>query len=199
MLLDTIQQSRSALGQIAFKNNDRILMNNMAIRESFDNYIHLLRQEDVESADSLPDWPAELTAISDGIFKKGEKIICVRTIDKGLFPYLAFYALGRNQPSKHIVDLSGKYINVLRKCADGLHYEPEAFSYLVMDEYFKTKKPRNIFPCLILPSVIPEPLEFQWVYIAMRYMNMELSPSIDYHYLAEDEKEINLLKEYGIY
>ena len=200
MLLDKIQDSKILIGEIAYQKQYAPVIKSMpAIDEAFNNFIHFLREQDVDDLEEVCEWNDDLVKIQDGVYKKNKKLISVRTVPQGLFPYMAYYALGRNQKSKHIKDLSGKYINILTLCEDGVHYEPEAFSFLVLDNFFKSHNPKNIFPCLLLPSVIPEPLEFQWVFIAMRYMNMELSKQIDYHYLADNEKEIELLKEFDLY
>lgn len=200
MLLDKIQNSKQLIGQIAYqKNYTEIIKSLPAIDEAFNDFIHFLREKDIEALEDIQEWNHDLISIQDGIYKKGDKLISVRKMDKGLFPYMAYFALGRNQASEHIKDLSGKYINVLTACEDKIHYEPEAFSFLVLDDFFKTSNPRNVFPCLILPSVIPAPLEFQWVFVAMRYMNLELSSQIDYQYLADTKEEIELLKQYNLY
>lgn len=199
MLLDAIQESRMLIRSIVRKRNDPDLLKSVpALEESFDNFIHFIREQEIENLSSLKTWSEDLYSIQDGIYKKDKKLISVRTIPKGFFQYLAYYALGRNQISKYIPDLSGKYINILTLCEDQIHYEPEAFSFLIKDEFFETKNPKNIFPCLIIPTLIPKPLEFQWVFIAMRYMNMELSPLIEYKYLATEKEEIQLLKDFDL-
>lgn len=205
MLLKTVVKSKNSISQIIYgkKYND-LKKSFPALDESFNNFIYFLKQKDVLAFGDIPAWTKDsLRSICqrDGIYKDGEdKLICVRTVEEGMFQYMAFYALGTHQPSEHTQKLKGKYITIITRCEDKIHFEPNAFSYLIRDEFFEeTGNTRYIFPLLILPTVIPEELEYQWVYLAMRYFNMNLSPSIDYKYLATEPKEIELLKKFNLY
>ena len=205
MLLETITQSKNSISHIIYgKSYSNLKSSFPALDETFNNFLYFLSQAKTTSIEDLPDWPDDniySLKDSEGIYKnKGGDLISLRNVPSGMFPYMAFYALGTHQTSEHVQKLKGKYLTKLTKCEDQVHYEPVAFSYLIREEYFDDpENKRLVFPCLILPTVIPDELEFQWVYLAMRYFNNNISTQIDYKYLASDKKEIELLKRYNLY
>lgn len=205
MLFDVVVKSKISIAHViqTKEQYDKFKTSFPAMDETFSDFLYFLKNKPTISNDDLPIWPKNsLMDLRDkeGVFiSEKSTLISVRNIEKGLFPYAAFYALGSHQSSEYVKDLNGKYITILTQAVDKKHYEPIGFSYLIRDEYFQTKNTKLIFPCLTIPLVIPEELADHWVYLAMRYFNQNLSDTIEYKYLAVEENEINLLKRYDQY
>ena len=201
MLFQTLLDSEFKVNQLMCNMEDKtVALAVPVVSEVFSLFHSCIRTNSVSSITEIPEWDkTDLLALKDGIYRSGNRLIKVTDAPPDIFKYLAFYAVGLLADSFVSQDLGGKYITTIHLGADGVHYEPESFSYLIKSDFFKSGNPRNIVPFLLLPSTIPEPLSYQWVYLAMRKFNKDLSPEIDYKYLAESEEELTLLRSWDLY
>ena len=165
-----------------------------AISEIYSFFHEYFYENDCTTIDNLPSLPDDFSKLEAGLFKKNKKLVCITHIPQGYFKYLTLFCSGVMADSKMSPNLHGLYFCSLTLCEDNLHYEPESFTYLIQPEYFTSDNKKQIIPFLALPSTIPQSLEYQWVYLAMRKLNQDFSSEIEYKYLASEKEEIELLK-----
>lgn len=199
-LIEVLSKSQEviefALSKPKFKNE---LTSLPKINEIFTFFFKAIEEFNISKLETLPPLPVDLKNISNGIFLKDNYLICASTVSPISFKYDALYIGSLLNQSCVQLEMSGVHISILTKCADGIHYEPIAFSYLLRDDFFTSESSRFIVPFLNLPTTLPLELEFQWVYLAIRELSMKFCPAIEYKFLADDDKEINLLKQWGVY
>lgn len=169
------------------------------ILEVFSFFYEMLEKHPNLQANNLPALPKDLKEVQPGIYFKNGFIVCASPVTSEEFKYKALYSGSLANQSCIQSELSGVYLNILKVTADGFHVEPSAFSYLLRDEFFSNISTRFVVPFLILNTVIPEPLEFQWPYLAMKELSQQLSPLIEYRYLVTSDEELRLLVEWGQY
>lgn len=200
MLKDNIIESEnliiSALGMDKYK-KERVSL--PKINEVFSFFHSLLESSDLCNLDDVMDLPSDLKSLQQGVFKDKDRLIACTKLNAQEFKYLTMYSGSLLNHSKVADQLSGIYMCVLKKTEDQSYYEPTAFSYLFRDEFFLSSSDRFIVPLLILPTTIPEALEFQWPYLALRELAINHSPTLDYRYLLQDDKEIELAKNFNVY
>lgn len=200
MLKDTIIESENliicALGMEKY-NKERISL--PKINEVFSFFHNLLEASNLGHPDQLLDLPGDLKSLKQGVFKDKDRLISCTKLNAQEFRYLTMFSGSVLNQSIIADELSGIYMCILKKTEDNKHYEPTAFSYLFRDEFFQSKSDRFIVPLLILPTTIPEELEFQWPYLALRELSINHSPTLDYRFLLQDDKEVDLCKKFNLY
>lgn len=196
ILLNSENLIISALGMDKFQKERNSLPK---INEVFQFFHSLLEGKESINEGDIDSLPADLKALKTNLYKDNNYLISCTKVTAQEFKYLAMYSASLLTQSVISDELSGVYMCILRKCEDGIHYEPTAFSYLFRDEFFYSVSDRFIVPLLILPTTIPEQLEFQWPYLAMRELSLNHSPTLDYKYLLQDEKEIELAKLFNVF
>lgn len=185
----------SALGMDKYK-KERISL--PKINEVFSFFHNLLESSSLANHNDVLNFPSDLKSLKQGVFKDKDYLIACTKLNAQEFKYLTMFSGSVLNQSIVAEELSGIYMCVLRKTEDNF-YEPTAFSYLFRDEFFLSESDRFIVPLLILPTTIPDALEFQWPYLALRELSINHSPTLDYKYLLEDEKEIELVKKFNLY
>lgn len=200
MLKATIIESEnliiSALGMEKYK-KERISL--PKINEVFSFFHNLLESSNLTNENEVSALPSNLKLLKQGVFKDKDRLISCTKLNAQEFKYLTMFSGSLLNQSIVAEELSGIYMCVMQKTEDNIHYEPTAFSYLFRDEFFQSESDRFIVPLLILPSTIPDALEFQWPYLALRELSINHSPTLDYRFLLQDEKEIELVKKFNIY
>lgn len=162
----------------------------------------------------IREWDKSTCTQTDGVYSLGEKLISVSRVNKGQFQYIGMFCSGILETaaltsicdksitgiSQSIIsdELEGTYICVLKKIENTEFYEPEAFTYLIRDDYFKTENRKNIIPFLALPSTIPIELISIWVYLGLKHLSTEYLPEVEFSYLLETKDEENLVKTYNL-
>lgn len=169
------------------------------ISEIFSFFLKAISTYNIVQLNDLPNLPSDLKKITEGIYKKDQFLVCASNVKPQDFKYDALYIGSLINQSCVQNEMSGIHLSILTQCSDGYHYEPIAFSYLLKDDFFNSNSTRFIVPFLNLPTTVPDELEYQWVYLAMRQLSIHFSPLIEYKFLADDDKEISLLQSWGVY
>ena len=200
-LLTILANSRShiekAINKSKYKNH---LQSLPKINEQYEFFARASKSYNVVNPDLLPPLPENLREVQSGvIYKRGTHILCATAVTPESFKYEALYTAGLINHSCIKEDMSGVYISILKLSGDNIHYEPLAFSFLVRDDFFSSSSDRFILPFLILDETIPQPLIFQWVFLALQYLSVNLQTGIEYKHIASEKAEIDLLKSWGLY
>lgn len=199
-LLDIVNYSGLAIQNAITKSQYKNSLNDLPkINEVYSFFLELQKDHPEITIDSVPSLPEDLKKLTPGLYQKNNILICATAITPNEFKYKALYTGSLLNQSCLSGDLKGIYLSILKKCSDGIHYEPMSFSYLIRDEFFSSTSTRFIVPFLVLPATIPEELDSQWVYLAMRQLAKDLSPAIEYKYLLTEDKEIELMAAWGLY
>lgn len=162
----------------------------------------------------IKEWDKSICTQIEGVYSLGEKLLSVTRVNKGQFKYVGMFCSGILEAaaltsicdtpitgiSESIIsdELEGTYICILKKVKNTEFYEPEAFTYLIRDDYFNTENKKNIIPFLALPGTIPIELIPIWVYLGLKHFSTEYLPSVEFSYLIETKNEENLVKTYNL-
>ena len=184
-LMHILGESECHVSQIITQENSKESRRQIpAISEIYSSFYSLDLNE-------IREWDKSTCTQTDGVYSLGEKLISVSRVNKGQFQYIGMFCSG-------ILELEGTYICVLKKIENTEFYEPEAFTYLIRDDYFKTENRKNIIPFLALPSTIPIELISIWVYLGLKHLSTEYLPEVEFSYLLETKDEENLVKTYNL-
>lgn len=199
-ILDVIRDSKQAVLKLLTMEKYQQHQNTYPMVSEVYNFFEEIPAKTYPSSyNQIPTLPVDLKTIVPGLYKYNDSLISATRVTSQEFKYKALYTGSHLVRSCLADELSGIYLCILTKGLDGIHYEPMAFSYLLRDEFFDGKSTRYIVPFLVLPTTLPDELSFQWPYLAIRQLAKTLSPLVDYHYLASDPKEVELLKAWGVY